>query len=90
MLAKLTMILLSLALGFVGGARFVEWSQDRMPYTCQFQNMTSTFEALPADVHSDSLMMRVYIADRVFMFQRSKLSACFRVRPEDAPGRSTK
>ena len=87
MLAKTTMILLALAVGFLGGHHFTEWSNDRMPYTCQFQNMTSTFEALPRDVHANSRMIRVYIGDRVFMFQRERLTACFQVRPEDAPGR---
>lgn len=74
----------ALVIAFVLGAIFwagVDFITHHQPptnlLTCQFKNMTVSYNTTQAEADAQTVMVTVTQADRTFMFRRDNLTACY-------------
>ena len=76
MLGKLIMIPVLLAIGFIGGARFIEWADTRQDFDCTFNRMSDRYTITARELAKSTSLVIVTKEHRTFAFQRREISAC--------------
>jgi len=50
---------------------------------CEFKNMTKAYRTTQAEANDNSFLITVYQGNRIFMFPRTGLTACYDLDKED-------